>query len=283
MKRATNTGTRLHRIAVAVLALAFVSFGVAPAGATPPMRLIPAGNYAPLIRSTGDAAAVGVAAFWLQEVPVTNAEFLEFVRANPKWRRSQVSRLFADASYLESWDNDLAPGPRAPLDSPVVHVSWFAARAYARWLGLRLPTTVEWERAASAGYDRPDGRADAAWLRDLYAWLARPTPDVLPSATAARPDFFGVRGLQGYVWEWVDDFNAALLTGESRADSSLERNLFCGAGAVSSSDTSDFAAYMRMALRSSLKGNNTTSSLGFRCAGDAVAGNLAAASRDAAR
>lgn len=281
MNLAMRIERRFRGVAVPLLAFAFacVVAGAAPVAKSadqPPMRLIPAGRYAPLIRAPGDAAAVQVAAFWLQELPVTNGEFLAFVRANPKWRRSQVSRLFADSSYLESWHGDLAPGPRAPLGAPVVHVSWFAARAYARWCGLRLPTTAEWERAAAAGYDRPDGRTDAAWLRDLYAWLAKPTPDVLPSAAAARPDYFGVRGLQGLVWEWVDDFNAVLLTGESRADSGLERNLFCGAGAVSSSDTSDFAAYMRMALRSSLKGNNTTSSLGFRCARDAAAGDAPA-------
>ena len=70
------------------------------------------------------------------------------------------------------------------------------------------------------------------------------------------------------MWEWVDDFNSALVTGESRGDSGLERDLFCGAGSVGAKDTTDFAAFMRLALRSSLKANNTTTSLGFRCARD---------------
>ncbi len=234
----------------------------------PASAVIPAGSYVPLQRSVKDLARVPVAAFRLDVTPVTNAQFLAFVRAHPKWQRSRVSPLFADASYLETWAGDLELGPRAPADAPVVRVSWFAARAYAAWVGKRLPTTAEWELAASAGYTRADGKNDEQLNRDLYAWLARPVPAVLPNVSTARANFHGVRGLHGLVWEWVSDFNTALVTGESRADSGLERDLFCGAGSVGAKDTTDYAAFMRGALRASLKANNTTSSLGFRCAQD---------------
>ena len=230
--------------------------------------LIPAGVYIPLQRTLKDAAQINVAAFLLDELPVTNAEFLAFVAANPKWQRSQVSPLFADSSYLENWAGDLSLEDRAPEHAPVVRVSWFAARAYARWAGKRLPLTAEWEFAASAGYTSPDGKNDEQLKRDLYAWLARPVPAILADVATAKANFYGVRGLHGLVWEWVDDFNTAMVTGESRADSGLERDLFCGAGSVGAKDTTDYAAFMRQALRSSLKANNTTSSLGFRCAKD---------------
>lgn len=237
-------------------------------GAAEPVGLvtIPAGTYVPLQRSVNDEPEVKVAAFLLDARPVTNGEFLAFVTARPKWRRSQVSRLFADASYLEHWAGDLEPGPRAPLDAPVVRVSWFAARAFARAHGKRLPTTAEWELAAAAGYTRPDGANDDELSRDLYAWLARPVPAVHRAVATGRPNFYGAYDLHGLVWEWVDDFNTAMVTGESRGDSGLERDLFCGAGAVGAKDTSNYAAFMRSALRSSLKANNTTTALGFRCA-----------------
>jgi sulfatase modifying factor 1 len=268
----------LHSLRLGALALGLVS-SVVPYGSQPStldsqlpagMVVIPAGTYIPLLRTTRDAPQVAVAAFLLDECPVTNAEFLAFVTANPKWRRSQVSRLFADRSYLENWTGDLEPGANAPPNAPVVRVSWFAARAYARWVGKRLPTTAEWEFAASAGYTRADGKNDEQLNRDLYAWLARPVPVVFADVATARPNFYGVRGLHGLVWEWVDDFNTAMVTGESRADTGLDRNLFCGAGAVGAKDTSDYAAFTRLALRSSLKASNTTSSLGFRCARDAA-------------
>ena len=232
------------------------------------MKLIPAGTYLPLNRSPKDLEKIPVAAFWLAEFPVTNAQFLDFVRAHPKWQRSKVSRLFADSSYLTQWAGDLDLGPSAPPNAPIVRVSWFAARAYAAALGQRLPTTAEWEHAAAAGYTSANGKNDAQLNRDLYAWLARPTPDVAPDVSTAKANFYGVRGLHGLVWEWVDDFNTALVTGESRGDSGLERDLFCGSGSVGAKDTSDYAAFMRQALRSSLRANNTTSSLGFRCAAD---------------
>ncbi len=252
------------RVTLLFLALA-VGLGAAePVG----MVTIPAGVYVPLQRSTKDAPEVRVAAFRFDARPVTNAEFLAFVTAHPKWRRSQVSRLFADSSYLEHWAGDLEPGPNAPADAPVVRISWFAARAFARAGGKRLPSTAEWELAASAGYTRPDGRNDEALNRDLYAWLARPVPAVQRAVASGRPNLHGAYDLHGLVWEWVDDFNTAMVTGESRADSGLERDLFCGAGSVGAKDTTDYAAFMRQALRSSLKANNTTTALGFRCAQD---------------
>ncbi|NBR08641.1 MAG: formylglycine-generating enzyme family protein [Opitutaceae bacterium] len=242
--------------------------GAAANGTEQGSVLIPAGFYEPLIRSPKDLAKKPVAAFWLDEQPITNGQFLAFVRAHPRWQRSHISRLFADSSYLEHWTSDLNPGTQAPLNVPVVRISWFAARAYARWVGRRLPTTAEWELAAAAGYTRPDGKNDEVLQHDLYAWLARPVPPIQSTVTTARRNLHGARGLHGFVWEWVDDFNTALVTGESRADSGLERDRFCGAGSLGAKDSSDYAAFMRQALRASLQANNTTTSLGFRCAQD---------------
>ncbi|MDD3179081.1 MAG: formylglycine-generating enzyme family protein [Opitutaceae bacterium] len=258
------------RRCAAWLGALFVVSGLSALPPAPPadMVLIPAGNHTPLLRAQKDPAQVPVAAFYLDVQPVTNADFLQFVLTHPRWQRSQVSQLFADQSYLEHWAGNTDLGPHAPPGAPVVRISWFAARAYARWQGKRLPTIAEWELAASAGYDGPEGKNDATLHRDLYQWLARPTPAILPDAAMARLNFYGVRGLLGLVWEWVDDFNSAMVTGESRADTGLDRSLYCGSGSVGAKDTGDYAAFMRLALRSSLRASNTTSSLGFRCARD---------------
>ena len=233
---------------------------------------IPAGVFRPITRTEREPALVEVAAFELDALPVTNGEFLEFVRSHPRWQRSRVSGLFADESYLRHWAGDLELGPLAPPDAPVVNVSWFAARAYARTRERRLPTLAEWELAAAAGYTTPVGRSEEAFNRDLYAWLGSPTPEVLPSVAGARPNLHGARGLHGLVWEWVDDFNTAMVTGESRGDTDRDQNLFCGGASATASDTSDYAAFMRQALRSSLTARQGTSSLGFRCAADLRAG-----------
>ncbi len=246
-----------------VLALAGVA--VAAAAAADGMVEIPAGTYRPLLRTRDEPAEVPVVAFLLDARPVTNAEFLAFVTAHPQWRRSRVTPLFADRGYLSHWAGELELGDRAPADAPVVHVSWFAARAFAKAHNKRLPTTAEWELAAAAGFTSPVGADEPGFSAWVLGWLARPTPARLPAAGSGRPNFHGARDLHGLVWEWVDDFSTAMTTGESRADAGLERNLFCGAGAASAPDVTDYPAFMRAGLRSSLRASYVVPNLGFRC------------------
>ncbi len=253
-------------------ALAVILAARAAAVAAPPppgMVLIPAGEYVPLLREPSDPARIPVAAFWLDERPVTNGEFLAFVRANPRWRRSLIAPLFADGQYLARWAGDLEPGPRAPADAPVVEVSWFAARAYARWAGKRLPTIAEWEWAAAAGLRRADGRREPGFTAAVLAWYATPEPAVYPAAGSGRANLYGARDLLDLVWEWVDDFNTVLISGDSRGAGGT--GMFCGGAAANNRDPSDYAAFMRAGYRSSLSASYTVASLGFRCARDAEA------------
>ena len=232
------------------------------------MVLLPAGYYKPLFRGTDDPDRVPVKAFYFDTFPVTNGEFLKFVQANPRWRRSKVKRLFADQGYLKHWAGDLDLGPNQEHMSraPVTNVSWFAAKAYASWKGKRLPTVAEWEYAAAASSDRPDGSSEPEFLALILQWYSSPTPDWLPVIGSGKPNYWGIHDLHGLVWEWVSDFNTALVTGESRGDTGLERQLFCGAGSVGAPDRSNYPAFMRYGFRGSLKADYTVHNLGFRCA-----------------
>ncbi|HAO77421.1 MAG TPA: hypothetical protein DCQ92_00320 [Verrucomicrobia subdivision 3 bacterium] len=226
------------------------------------------GVFHPLFRSQTDLKEVPVKSFYLDVVLVTNEKFLEFVRANPRWQRSQMKRIFADESYLKHWAGDLELGTNARPDQPVVWVSWFAAKAFAQWQGKRLPTLAEWEFAAAASPTLADGTKDAAFQRDILRWYSTPSPGVLPSVGHGPKNFWGVRDLHGSVWEWVSDFNSATVTGDARGDTGLDRQLFCGAGAVGAKDVENFPAFMRYGFRSSLKAAYTVHNLGFRCAKD---------------
>jgi len=175
------------------------------------MVRIPGGNYRPLLRSGSELKIVPVKTFCLDVLPVTQGDYLEFVRANPRWRRSQVKRLFADESYLQNWMGDLEPGTNAPVKTPVSCVSWFAAKAYAQWKGKRLPTLAEWEYAASASPTRADGESDPAFRNEILQWYTTPTSASLRPAGAGRANLWGVRDLHGLVWEWVSDFNTAMV------------------------------------------------------------------------
>lgn len=236
------------------------------AGQRQPDRPIPGGVYTPLYRM-GEQTQVVVKPFRLAAYPVTNAEYLEFVRANPQWRRSRVKRVFAEPNYLKEWTGDLSFDPKIAR-SPVVYVSWFAARAYCQSQGGRLPTQDEWEFTARADEKSPDATGQPAFRQRILDWYARPGAKVLPPVGTTYRNVYGVYDMHGLVWEWVDDFNSILLTGESRGDDNVDRNLYCAAGVGGSTDPGDYAAYMRYAFRSSLKSGYTLGNLGFRCAKD---------------
>ncbi len=253
----------------ACLLMAVVLSERACGGSTAGMSLLPAGNYRPLFRATNDPETQTVASFWLDRTPVTRGQFLDFVKACPKWRRSRVIRLFADTSYLSDWKADLDPGidkdPQV-LSRPAVQVSWFAARAYAEWRGCRLPTTPEWERAAAEGFLLAEGLKEPEFRIALAHWYGSAAPEVLPLVGSGRATLHGIHDLHGLIWEWTEDFNSSLVTGDSREDTGLERQLFCGAGSVGARERSDFPAFMRSGFRSSLRSPYTLSNLGFRCA-----------------
>jgi sulfatase modifying factor 1 len=253
---------------------------VAPRGESrTPLAHIPAGRWRPLYRTAsvarsadpapgGDSApppASEVTAFELEVVPVSNADFLRFVEAVPAWRRSRTPELMAAPSYLAHWAGDLELGRVSPT-APVTRVSWFAARAYARWVGRRLPTTAEWERAAVAldATGVPDRGLAARALR----WCS--TLEVLAEVGSTPADLHGVRDLHS-LWEWTEDWNASLLSGEQRGARG-DDGRFCGGGALGATRRDDMPAFMREALRGSIEGRDALGSLGFRCAADASRG-----------
>lgn len=199
---------------------------------------------------------------------VTNAEFLEFVVAHPKWRRSNVKRIFADEGYLSKWEGDTELGPKAPPDSPVVCVSWFTARAFLKSVGKRLPTVDEWEFVARADGTSIDANLDPTFKAKILDWYARPEPPVLPAAGSQEPNVYGVSGMHGLVWEWTDNFISSMSSGEARSDGTLSAQQFCGGGGADPNQATEYANFMRMAFRSSLKGDFCLPGLGFRGAKD---------------
>ncbi len=232
------------------------------------MVLIPGGEYKPLYSK--EATIRTASPFFMDITQVSNAQFLEFVKMHPEWRRSKVERTQADLNYLAHWSGDLEPGPKAPPGAPVTYVSWFAARAYCEANGMRLPTQDEWEFVARADATRLDASTDQAFLRQVLEWYSRPATAEMEEVSSGILNVHGLRGLHGLVWEWVYDFNSTMIVGDSRGDGSLERDLFCGAGSLLAADVSNYAAYMRYAFRSSLKGNYCVGSLGFRGAKSVV-------------
>ncbi|MCO5260467.1 MAG: formylglycine-generating enzyme family protein [Crocinitomicaceae bacterium] len=226
---------------------------------------ITGGKYLPFY--SADDSLVAVNSFLIDERPVTNLEFLNFIKANPSWRKSNVKRIFADSTYLRDWVSDTVLPINSKPDAPVCFVSWFAAKAYANAVGKRLPKLDEWEFVAMADEEMPNAREKSTYsnaILNLYLIKDRQYNAVQQS----KPNYWGVYNMFDLIWEWTDDFNSVLVSGESRAGEYGDNNLVCAAGATNATDVLNYAAFMRFGFRTSLKANYTISNLGFRCAQD---------------
>lgn len=236
------------------------------------MVRVPAGSYTPLY-TNASTREVRVEAFRIDQRKVTRGEFLTFVRKHPGWRRDSVRAVFADDRYLSDWPGPLDPGDTAARNRPVTSVSWFAARAYCAAAGKRLPTIDEWEYAASAGETQRDATRDAAFTQrilDLYTARA-----AVAEGTAQRGigNVYGVRDLHASAWEWTEDFNSIMASGDSRQTGGTSKHTdfraVCAGAAIGASNPDNFPAFMRYAFRAALNGRSSVDALGFRCAAGA--------------
>ena len=128
--------------------------------------------------------------FAIDKVEVTNARYRRCVDAGVCEAVSSVTRL------SEQYFNDPTYD-----DYPVYGVNWYNADAYCRWVGKRLPTEAEWEKAARG----TDGR--------LYPWGDEWNPQAVgnigrlePTAAGSHPrdsSPYGVLDMSGNAPEWT--------------------------------------------------------------------------------
>jgi ergothioneine biosynthesis protein EgtB len=143
-----------------------------------------------------------VHAFEIATRPVTNAEYLEFIKdrgyerpelwLSDGWAALRSAGWRAPFGWMEqdgTWSQFTLTGSR-PLDpdEPLCHASYYEADAYAHWAGARLPTEAEWEVAAEAAV--ADGAPEGNFLESERWHPAR----------AGSP---GGEQWLGSVWEWT--------------------------------------------------------------------------------
>jgi iron(II)-dependent oxidoreductase len=164
------------------------------------------------------AHKVEVAPFHVARAPVTNKQYLEFVREGGYRRREWWSaegwlwREQAQAEAPRYWverggewmERRFADWVGLADDLPVMHVNWHEANAYCRYAGRRLPSEAEWEFAASLsgnGSKRRYPWGDAAG-EGVHANLDG-NGRVPVSGFAEGDSFRGCRQMLGNIWEWT--------------------------------------------------------------------------------
>ena len=136
---------------------------------------------------------------YIDKYETTNAQYKEFIDANPQWQKNRIPKKYHDGDYLKHWNGNDYPPDKG--NHPVVYVSWYAAMAYAEWRGKRLPTEAEWECAARGSWHWGAMNADTANYGENVG-------DTTPVGTYP-PGASGLYDMAGNVWEWcLDEYNA---------------------------------------------------------------------------
>ncbi len=134
---------------------------------------------------------VTLSAFWIDKFQVTNERYRRFLE--------ETGAFPPPPSFLK----DDFTGP----NQPVVSVSWEESAAYCKWMGKRLPTEAEWEKAARGtdGRTFPWGEEPPSpSVVNYHAAEIQRTADVNAFQAAASP--YGCVQMAGNTFEWVADW-----------------------------------------------------------------------------
>lgn len=254
------------------------------------MVYIPAGDFrmgsndAKVSNREKPAHVVYIDEFLIDKYLVTNGEYKEFVDANPQWtkptkwfhlerkKKSYIPEKYHDGDYLKHWNENIFPDGKA--EHPVTWVSWYAAMAYAEWVGKRLPTEAEWEKAAHGGItgqNYPWGESIDYTNANYNSYIGETT-----SVGQYPANGYGIHDMIGNVWEWcLDEYQ------ENYYANSKRKNPICGVNTVESIEYSDMdnrharvmrggswldaSQFVRSASRYRNKPARTLARIGFRC------------------
>ena len=199
------------------------------------------------------AHQVDLPAYYIDAHPVTNAQYLKFVKATghrppPHWGKAG-SKI-----------------PAGKENHPVTHVDLTDATAYAKWANKRLPTEQEWEKAARGpdGLIHPWGNTyEQGMANDDKAGL-HDTSSVGAFTKGKSP--YGCLDMAGNVWEWTSTKIFLYPGSEAKLDPQDEKLYVIKGGCFM-----DDQLYLRSSFRETVDPESPyaiRATLGFRCVAD---------------
>jgi len=205
--------------------------------------------------------------FYIGKYEVTNEEFAKFLN---------------DSNVQENWLEDKSQDSDSRIiknrnsykvesgyeKHPIVEVSWYGAKAYAKWLSkktnknYRLPTESEWEYVARAGTTTKYSFGNSSNDLSSYAWYNRNNGDGTKKVGTKQPNPWGIYDIHGNVWEWcedwyIDNYNSTPINGTAYNNKKDYKVLRGGSWF-------DFANVLRSANRSWITADYTFNYIGFR-------------------
>jgi len=184
--------------------------------------------------------------YWLDKFPVTNQDYRVFCQ--------ETNHVFP-AHWID--DDERLVFPREKSMHPVVLVTWDDAAAYAKWKNKRLPTAMEWEKAARgpAGNVWPWGNV---WDPEKSNSAESGYGDTTPvDQFKAGKSYYGVYDTVGNVWQWCLD------KVESTEESHPDPLRVLRGGSWKSP-----VFYCRGAVKYAMDPERASDNFGFRCARD---------------
>jgi ABC-type amino acid transport substrate-binding protein len=228
-----------------------------------PMVYVPAGEFSRgSLQGENDEQPVNnvyLDDFYIDQYEVTNRLYRECVAAEVCTRPQQLFSLEERTDYynnVELYDN-----------YPVIWVTWEQADQYCRFVGKRLPTESQWEKAAQGtmGYIYPWGNELKPEVKEIFA-QSKDTSAV--GAFALDVSGYQVYDMAGNVREWVSDYYDPNYYKQENTRNPIGpretvRKVVRGGSWVTSQES-----LWRATNREAYNPTSSAHNLGFRCASD---------------
>lgn len=256
------------------------------------MFLIPEGEF---LMGSGDedlkedspVHKVYLDSFYIDKFEITNELFAEFLnsikvsedKSGQRWNWIVLRTDIETEERNTWWPTEILYDKKTQTyyafpgfeKYPVISVSWYAADAYCRWAGKRLPTEAEWEKAGRG--DLPEKRFP--WGNEIPTggvifekrWLHNTVPAPTEKVGNYHPNGYGIYDMAGNVWEWCSDWYSPNYYKKSPYrnprghDEGTEKVLRGGSWF-------NTAQVLRVAFRNHSLPDSTDDAVGFRCVMD---------------